>query len=206
MVRTLDKPAGIPVFPPHNNPGGDSVLRRLLLEEPQRRGFAWPRGFAGGIAHRLDTATSGALLVADNPTELDMIRQHFHAGQLSKTYRLLASKDVPWDENRVELPIGHHRSRKNRMIVQRGRSTPHRGDWYEADTLFRRLSGLLFEAQMTTGVMHQIRVHAAFVGIPIVGDPIYGSANNGDLHLLHHVGLEGGMVKTEPVPLPAWAR
>ncbi|MBT3219532.1 MAG: RNA pseudouridine synthase [Proteobacteria bacterium] len=205
-MRTLDKPGGIPVFPPHHNPDGDCLLQRILQNEPHRRDMAWPQGFAGGIAHRLDTATSGAVLVADNPEELTLIRQHFNEGQLLKTYRLLASKDVSWNENGVVLPIAHDRRRKNRMVVQRGRSTPHRGSWHEAETRFRRLSGLLFEAQMKTGVMHQIRAHAAFVGIPLMGDHIYGSAHKGSVHLLHHVGLVGGTVKTEPVPLPNWAK
>jgi len=99
-----------------------------------------------------------------------------------------------------------------RMVVQRGRSTPHRGRWYSAETRFRRVAGPLFEARMRTGVMHQIRVHAAFVGIPLLGDRIYGGgatpadAPGGVTFFLHHLGISGPEgLHTDSVPLPSWA-
>ena len=100
------------------------------------------------------------------------------------------------------------------MVVQRGQSTPHRGKWYAADTRFRRIrpvaGGWLWEAVITTGVMHQIRVHAAFVGIALRGDRLYGGgAPDGDRPAnapfqLHHLGLSGAGFQTEPVPRPDW--
>jgi len=208
---TVPKPAGIPCFPPHDDPQGDCVLRRLLVADPERAARAWPEGFHGGIAHRLDVSTSGALLVADDPDELSRIRAAFRGGALTKTYRFVAARDVPWDTHRCDLPIAHDRRRKRRMIVQRGADTPHRGRWYPADTRFRRLDDRLWEAVITTGVMHQIRIHAAFVGLPLAGDRLYGGgdtpadAPEGATFLLHHVGLQGGGVRTAPVPTPGWA-
>ena len=76
-MRTLTKPAGMPVFPPHADPEGPCVLRDLLAREPARGAIAWPEGFAGGIAHRLDVPTSGALWVADTPHELATMRAWF---------------------------------------------------------------------------------------------------------------------------------
>lgn len=211
MIRTLSKPAGLPVFPPHADPRGDCLLARLLAEEPWRADVPWPDGFAGGLAHRLDVSTSGAVLVAGDPDELARLRGWFGEHRLVKTYRLLAAKDVPWDENVCDRPIAHDRRHKGRMVVQRGPSTPHRGRWYPAVTRFRRIEGPLFEATMQTGVMHQIRVHAAFVGIPLRGDHRYGGGPTPDdappgvrFHL-HHVGVEGPGFRSAPVPLPAWA-
>ncbi len=211
-MRTLLKPAGVPVFPPHADPQGDCLLARLLRREPGRADQAWPAGFAGGLAHRLDVSTSGAVLVADDPEELAWIRAAFAEGGLRKTYRLLAARDVPWDAHGCTARIAHARRRKGRMVVERGRATPHRGRWYPAETRFRRLRGRLFEAEMRTGVMHQIRVHAAFLGIPILGDRRYGGgptpadAPPGCEFFLHHLGLEGpGDLRTDPVPLPEWA-
>ena len=195
MARTLSKPAGVPCFPPHAEPGGDCVLARLLAADPARADQPWPDGFAGGIAHRLDVSTSGALLVADDPTELAAIRDAFAAGALTKTYRFVAARDVPWHAHTCDLPLAHDRRHARRMVVQRGASTPHRGRWYPAHTAFRRIDGALWEAVITTGVMHQIRVHAAFVGLPLAGDRLYGGgptpehAPPGATFLLHHDGL-----------------
>lgn len=209
MATTLTKPAGLPVFAPHADPAGDCLLRRLLEDQPWRGGIDWPAGFEGGIAHRLDNATSGAVLVADSLDELAAIRRLFQSHALRKTYLLLAAKDVRWDRNVCDAPIAHHESKKSRMVVQRGRNTPHRGKWYDAHTEFRRVAGRVFEAVITTGVMHQVRVHAAFVGIPIVGDRIYGGglAEGGPPGMsfsLHHAGLRGPGIETTPVPMPGW--
>lgn len=204
MARTLSKPAGTPVFPPHDDPLGDCVLAALLAAEPARASLPWPPGFEGGIVHRLDTPTSGALLVADDPEELARLRAAFAAGALAKRYVLEAARDVPWDAHACDRPIAHDARRKARMVVQRGAATPHRGRWLPASTRFRRLEGRVWEAVITTGVMHQIRAHAAFVGLPLAGDALYGGGRRPEGFHLHHVGLVGPGVATSPVAWPAW--
>lgn len=203
MPSTAYKPTGITVFPRHDDPTADCVLARLLDAQPWRSALDWPEGFAGGIAHRLDTHTSGAIWIADDPAELERMRTLFATKQLRKTYRFLTDGRVDWAEHQVERRIAHDRRKKRRMIVERGRSTPHRGRWYEASTRFRRLDGPLWEAVITTGVMHQIRVHAAFVGLALRGDPVYGKGQ--PPYFLHHMGLEGPLGATEPVETPSWA-
>lgn len=199
------------MFAPHADPSGDCVLKRLLASQPSRRDLSFPQGFEAGIAHRLDISTSGALVVADDPDELASIREAFKSGALRKTYRLRAARSVPWDRNRCDRPIAHDRRRKKRMVVKRGENTPHRGKWLPAETAFRRIGGDLFEAEMRSGVMHQIRVHAAFLGIPLLGDSLYGGgqppadAPEGLRYFLHHQGLVGPDLQTAEVPLPAWA-
>ena len=205
MSHTLTKPALLPVFPPHAEPGGDCLLARLLTEQPWRKDVSWPPGFEGGIAHRLDNATSGAVLVADDVAELARWRELFHEHRLTKTYLLLAAYDVPWRRRTCTAAIAHHPRKKSLMVVQRSDRTAHRGRWYPATTTFRHLRDRLWEATMTTGVTHQIRAHAGFLGIPIRGDKHYGGGNEPMFHL-HHVGLIGpGGVHTDPVPAPAWA-
>ena len=116
-------------------------------------------------------------------------------------------KEVPWDDNVVDRAIGHDKRKRRKMTVQRGVASPHRGAWHSARTEFTRVSGRIWEARMRTGVMHQIRVHAAFVGIPLLGDPLYGGgltpldAPPGITFFLHHLGIDG---VTDPVPSPAW--
>ncbi len=209
-LQTLFKPAGIPTLTPHRDAEGDCLLRRLLEMEPARRGLPWPDGFPGGVAHRLDISTSGAIAVAESPEELVDIRAHFQSKHLVKTYRFLTARDVSWDHNTCDLSIGHAKGKKGKMVVQRGANTPHRGKWYPAETSFRRVKGQLWEAQMSTGVMHQIRVHAAFVGLALLGDRKYGGgmtppdAAPGLTFYLHHVGFRGP-IQTEPIRFPDWA-
>ncbi|MAY81226.1 MAG: hypothetical protein CL930_10635 [Deltaproteobacteria bacterium] len=202
----LNKPAGIPVFPPHADPEGDCLLARWRGEQGHSDDHAWPDGFDGGIAHRLDGSTSGLVLAAQSPAALVRIRAMFRNGDLSKRYVFVSAGDVPWDKHVVEKPIAHDKRRRSRMIVQRGKSTPHRGRWYTAHTSFRRLANIsdtvfLWEAVITTGVMHQIRVHAASVGIPLRGDKHYGGGTPTDASipfLLHHIGMTGpGFVPPE---------
>ncbi|MEO0602505.1 MAG: RNA pseudouridine synthase, partial [Myxococcota bacterium] len=209
LVRTTFKPAGLPVFPPHADPTGDCVLARLRLEEPWRAGVAWPEGFAGGIAHRLDVSTSGAVAIAESPEALATLREHFAAHRLHKRYRLWVARPPRWEHHTCDRPLAHDRRHKKRMVVQRSATTPHRGRWYPAHTTFRHLGGHLVEAVITTGVTHQIRLHAAFVGIPIRGDRLYGGGTTPDdappglAFYLHHVGFEGAAT-SRPVPDPPW--
>jgi 23S rRNA-/tRNA-specific pseudouridylate synthase len=212
MATTILKPAGIPVFPPHDDPTGDCVLARLTGGDPPRRGVAWPPGFEGGIAHRLDTSTSGALWVADDPGELERMRMAFAEKRLRKTYVLRTAKRVPWDTHETDVALAHDRDRKGRVAVRRGRDTPHRGAWHDAHTRFRRLSEHVFEAEMFGAFQHQIRAHAAFLGIAIEGDRLYGGgptppdAPPGLTFFLHHRGLvDRDGWGTAPVATPEWA-
>lgn len=211
-LRTLSKPAGLSVLPRHDNPESDCLVRRLLDEEPWRGSLSWPNGFAAGVAHRLDVSTSGALAVADDPADLARIRAAFTGHALVKRYLFWASREVPWDRNRCERPLAHDRRHRSRMVVQRSAHTPHRGRWFPAQTSFERVEGSLWRARMSTGVTHQIRLHAAFVGLAIRGDRQYGGgptpddAPSGLTFYLHHEGFEGADLHTTPVPEPSWVR
>jgi len=209
-VVALCKPPGLPVFPPHEDVDGDCLLHRWLAEAPTQAEQAWPAGFSGGIAHRLDVPTSGQVLAARTTADLERLREAFSDGVLQKRYRFLTAKDVPWDAHEVQTRIAHDKRRKGRMVVERGRATAHRGKWYDAHTCFRRVAeverGWMWEAIITTGVMHQIRIHAASVGIPLDGDGRYGGGSAPRSpsvpFLLHHLGLTGPGLNPPEVPLP----
>ena len=200
-----NKPSGIPVFPPHADPDGDCLLHRIELPDEE-----WPPGFQGGLAHRLDTPTSGQLLAAATREDLDWIRGLFSTGRLRKVYRFVSDGEVSWDEHVVDTPIAHDKRKRSKMIVQRGKNTPHRGKWYCAHTEFKRMGptlngGSVWQAVITTGVMHQIRVHAAWVGLPLRGDQRYGGGQpvmNKTPFFLHHVGLSGPGIHPEQAPIP----
>jgi 23S rRNA pseudouridine1911/1915/1917 synthase len=202
-TTTVFKPTGLATYPPHQLPEGDCVLRRLLAQQPWRAAVNWPQGFEGGIAHRLDIPTSGALLVADDLDSLDQVRRAFKHRALRKRYLFLTDRSPQWSVNRCDRALAHAKGRKGTMVVQRGPNTPHRGRWLPAETTFERVEGPLWSATMRTGVMHQIRAHAAFVGLPLRGDRRYGGGGEGAFWL-HHEGLRGPDVRTSPVSAPTW--
>jgi 23S rRNA pseudouridine1911/1915/1917 synthase len=207
----LLKPPGVFVFPPHDDPDGDCVLRRLLAVAPEQAD-ALPedvdsRAWAGGILHRLDRWTSGLLVAARHPDAFVRGRAAFASHRLSKVYRFLSGASPAWTENRIDAPLAHDPRRRTKMVWKRGKDTPHRGRWYPAATAFRIVQtvarGTIWEARMSTGVMHQIRVHAAAVGIPLLGDRLYGGAP-GERYHLHHCTIEGWPGGAPVAPAPEW--
>lgn len=204
----LWKPAGIPVFPPHADPRGDCVLARWCALDPSRA-EAWPEGYAGGIAHRLDTATSGLLVAARTLADLGLLRRQFEDRALRKHYLFRSAATAPdlvWP-NVVQTELAHHPNRRDRMVWRRGPRTAHRGKWYPAWSAFapaiRGVPGAppdLWRCEIRTGVMHQVRVHAASLGLPLTGDALYGGAPG--RYMLHAWRIEGPGWRSPEAPLP----
>ncbi|HWH79558.1 MAG TPA: RluA family pseudouridine synthase [Candidatus Binatus sp.] len=150
-----------------------------------------------GILHRLDIETSGLILVAKNQTAFDRLRVQFQQRQVRKTYWALVwgAADI---QGTIDLPLEHDRQDRRRMrVAQTTRGSKHGRTW-SAQTIYRKLAeakGLsLLEIEMATGVTHQIRVHLAAVGHPIVGDGIYRGSSTEKFglqrHFLHAKALE----------------
>ena len=205
------KPPGLPVFPSHRGAGEvDCLLRRLLREHPDLARLAWPAGFEGGIAHRLDNATSGLVLACAHPRILHRLRKDFAQKRLRKRYLFVSARQVPWDRNLVSAALAHDRRRRSRMTVQRGNNSPHRGRWLAAETEILRVDGTLWQASMRTGVMHQVRLHAAFAGLALAGDGLYGGGEalqgmpRGVGFMLHHAGIEGPGWRSPELAPPDW--
>jgi len=204
----LEKPAGLPVFRPHKDPTGDCILGRLLKVRPEQ-GASFPDGFEGGILHRLDVSTSGVVLACKHPDRFARFRGLFTQKELEKSYLFLTHREVRWSENTIDRPLAHHKTKKKRMTVKRGETTPHRGKWYPACTSFRHIEGPLWEAVIQTGVTHQIRAHAAFAGLALAGDRIYGGhplevSPKGVDFALHHRGMTGGGLPEMFSNPPSW--
>ncbi len=163
-VIVVDKPAGLVVHPGAGNRDG-TLLNALLHRDPGLAAVA-----RAGIVHRLDKDTSGLMVVARTPeAQTDLVRQ-LAARTVKREYLALAQGDIAKPVT-IDARIGRHPTRRTEMaVVERGR---------EARThvapVERFGTATLVRCALDTGRTHQIRVHLAAVGHPIVGDPAYGS-------------------------------
>jgi len=165
-VVVVDKAAGMPVHP---GPGhaGATLVNALLAHCPDLTGIEG--SVRPGIVHRLDKDTSGLLVVAKNDrAQLTLARQM--AERATRKEYLALVQGAPPPSGTIDAPIGRHPGQRKRMaIVAEGRP---------ARTHFRALGPVggdtLILVRLETGRTHQIRVHFAGIGHPIVGDPVYG--------------------------------
>ncbi|MBR4654788.1 MAG: RluA family pseudouridine synthase [Kiritimatiellae bacterium] len=170
-ILAVYKPAGMIVHPAPGHTSG-TLVNALLAHCPSIAGVGSVE--RPGIVHRLDRETSGVMVVAKTGRAYRRLRQMFEAhDSIRKTYLAVLHGAPSPREGTLETLIGRRRWDAKRMaVVERNgqRAVTH---W---QTLSRRHSLALVEFTIDTGRMHQIRVHAAHLGHPIVGDPLYGDA------------------------------
>jgi 23S rRNA pseudouridine1911/1915/1917 synthase len=174
-LAVVIKPAGVPTHP--NRPGEQGTLAGAIAARWPEVLAVGARAREPGLVHRLDTGTSGLLLVARTQAAYAALRGAFAAGAVAKEY-VAAVEGRPPSSGSVGLPIAHHPKNTRKMIVVEpgrpsGRSWPAETRW---EVSRRGARGALLRVSITGGVMHQIRVHLAHAGFPVAGDALYGSA------------------------------
>ena len=166
-LAVVYKPSGMVVHPAAGNETG-TMVNALLKHLDNLSGIGGE--IRPGIVHRIDKDTSGLLLVAKNDRAHLSLSEQIRAHTVQRAYRAIVIGGFKEDEGTVEGPIGRHPTdRKKMAIVPNGREAVTH--W----TVQERLRGAtLIEARLTTGRTHQIRVHIASIGHPVLGDPVYG--------------------------------
>ncbi len=163
----VDKPAGMVVHPAPGHAGG-TLVNALLAHA---RALGGGHSARPGIVHRLDKDTSGLLIVAKDDTVLAALGEQMRAHTITKVYLALVEGVFDPPRGAIEAPIGRDPRQRQRMTIASQGGRPAR-------TLFateRIIAGRsLMRLTLVTGRTHQIRVHCAAVGHPVVGAPVYG--------------------------------
>jgi len=169
-VIVVDKPAGLVVHPGPSHPRG-TLVNALLHHCGDLAGIGGV--LRPGIVHRLDRGTSGVLVAAKHDQAHLALAEQFRDHSVERVYLALARGEPGEDSGRIERPIGRHRRDRKRMSVSTRAARSARTAWTVRQR-FRASGAVLLEVRPETGRTHQIRVHLAATGLPVVGDTVYG--------------------------------
>ena len=186
-IIVVNKPKGLVVHPANGNPDGTLVNAIMAICKESLSGIGGE--IRPGIVHRLDKDTTGVIIIAKNDKAHINISKQIKDRQTKKIYIALVRGVVSENEATINMPIGRSTKDRKKMAVRK--------DGKEAITHFKVLKRYpkytLLEIKIDTGRTHQIRVHMAEIGHPVVGDTVYSNGKNDfgiDSQMLHAKSLD----------------
>lgn len=206
-VAVINKPKGLVVHPAAGHQD-DTLVNGLL--------YAMGDSLSGingelrpGIVHRIDKDTSGLLAIAKNDLAHTVLASQLKDHSMARTYEAIVCGSFREDSGTVDAPIGRHPTDRKKMCVTQRNSKPAVTHW-EVVERFRGYTHI--RCRLETGRTHQIRVHMAYLGHPLAGDPVYGPKNDPErlggqcLHAreLTFVHPTTGQTIHLTCPLPDW--
>ena len=200
-LAVVNKPAGLVVHPGAGNPDG-TLVNALMARLSSLSGIGGE--LRPGIVHRLDKDTSGLILIAKDDQTHQALSEQLANREMEKHYHAVVEGRFREDSGRIEAPIGRSaKDRKKMAIRPDGRYALT--EWKVLRPDFKH--GTLLDVHILTGRTHQIRVHMASIGHPVMGDPIYGHPSNAPRLMLHasslqftHPGTQERLTLTAPCP------
>jgi 23S rRNA pseudouridine1911/1915/1917 synthase len=168
-LAVINKRAGLVVHPGTGNPKG-TLVNAILARYPQIAEMNYHPN-RRGIVHRLDKETSGLILIAKKANTLHKMMQQFQARTVEKVYLTLVEKLPKTPTGRIDLPIARDPKDRKKMSVQLA-GRPALSEFAVLETFENGQT--LVQIRLLTGRTHQIRVHMAYIGAPVVGDRVYG--------------------------------
>ncbi len=173
-VIVVNKPVGLVVHPAPGHP--DGTLVNALLHHCGGSLSGINGVIRPGIVHRIDRDTSGLLIAAKNDTAHLALADQLKDHSLYREYEAVAVGGFKEDAGTVDLPIARHQTDRKRMAVNHMTGKRAVTHW----TVLERFSGYThLQCRLETGRTHQIRVHLAHLGHPVLGDPVYGGVRKG---------------------------
>lgn len=178
-LAVINKQPGLVTHPAPGN-YSHTLVNALLYRFKNLSGISPERP---GIVHRLDKETSGLLVIAKNNLSHLALARQFAKHTIQRKYIALVKGRVEFDENIIELPIARHPHKRKNMSVTFSEKAKYAKTYYR--TLKRLKDATLLELKPFTGRTHQLRVHLASLGHPILGDTKYGKNNKFSRLALH---------------------
>ena len=180
-LLVVNKPQGMVVHPAPGNP--DGTLVNALLFHCKGRLSSINGMIRPGIVHRIDKDTAGLLIVAKTDEAHRGLAEQIAVHSFVRKYEAVCVGSFREEEGTVNAPIGRHKADRKKMAVTQENSKPAVTHYRVLDTTKNKQYSHL-ELTLETGRTHQIRVHMAYLGHPVAGDPVYGTEK-------HRLGLAG---------------